>query len=125
MRKINETFMVDMRSKGVALRGDVRKRINRELYDLVYNTYFDAIPLDDIERILNRYDVYLINEDGTPFGAIFTGASGDGHIGLAQRVFNADFVTVGNHVRINNVYLILQWYKMTATGRYEINVYVS
>jgi len=113
----SEYFQVDLRDKGVLLPSYTRKKASKELYNLTYNTYFDGIPIDKIEAILRKYDIYLMNEDGTPFSAIFVGRSSDCYIDLA-------LYTNGEYKRIKNASLALQWYKLES-GRYEINIYLT
>jgi len=104
---------------GFRLLGPVRKRINAEFYKMVYNTYFDAIPLQDISDILNVYNIFLIQEDGLPWSGFLLGDSSQTQIDLAQYDGESD-----SYSWIKNANLQLQWYKMES-GHYEINTYVG
>ena len=87
-----------------------KNKINKKLYALVKNTYFEYIPLDEIKKIFFGNGYYsLVNEDRTEFEAIFCGDNGSTNILISG---------------MNNKWFILQWYKM-ASGRYEINCYIS
>lgn len=77
-----------------------KRKINNALYDLTTNRYFDAIPVAQINAILEPFEMKM--EDG-----IYCGA--DGHL---------------NEQLADNVWLAMTWHKMPS-GRYEIVAYVS
>jgi len=102
-----------------------RKFLNKLLYDLTTpggkTYYFDAIPLKDIDNILAKRNILLIDEEGSPWQGFITGRSGSDYFNIAYReVKNKEKL----HLQIGNSSLALQWYKMPS-GRYEINTYLT
>jgi hypothetical protein len=90
------------------------KPINKELTTLTTNKYFDSIPTQSIQEILDRYNLGKDVETGeNVMDGIYTGAEGrmEAPISKDQR---------GN----TNMMFIMTWYKM-GSGRYEIVVYVG
>lgn len=83
----------------------IRKRINKRLRDL--GTYFDALPIGDVWKIIEE-------EGGNPYGldGIYTGDSATIHVPVAK-----------------NSSLFFQWYKLESTrsdgSQYEVVMYVG
>lgn len=87
------------------------KRANDQLYDLVNNKYFTAIPLDQIFDIVEGAGFHF---DADEKQVILTGRDGKASWDLYDRPGH-----LAKHM------LVLQWHKMDVTGRYEVVAYVS
>lgn len=109
-----------MKFKKIILPIRLRKKINKELTDFTYNTYFSQIPLKDIENILKKYNIILLQEDYTKWSGILLG----NHSSTTFEI--ADNTTIdGNFYKpYKNCLLVLSWYKLES-GRYEILIYIS
>jgi len=92
------------------------KEANKHLLKAMKPCYFDHIPVAEIQAVLKEHQIMLVNEDGTPFEAIFCGRSGHTLIDLA--ICGVCGAVVDNHK------LFLSWYTMPS-GRYEITTYLS
>jgi hypothetical protein len=90
----------------------VRDSINKMILP-VTRVYHDRLPLTDLHRALQSHGVQLVQEDGTPFEAIFCGREGRTTI---------DTATLDGQAFQNC--LVFSWYKMES-GRYEVNAYLS
>lgn len=87
------------------------KKANDQIYDLIHGKYFQAIPVDQLFKIVKdagfRFDpleeeFFLVGRDGK--------ATWQLHDASGREV---------NHM------LVLQWHKMERSGRYEVISYVS
>jgi hypothetical protein len=79
-------------------------------------TYVSHIPINDMSDILNKYGLVLIDDDGAEFEGILTGKEGNTSIDLMDS-FN-------NNKKINHS-LIISWYKMEKSGKFEVVAYVA
>lgn len=106
------------------LNAPLRKRINTELTRLP--NYFNDIPLETIEEILEKYGLLILQEDHTPYQGMFLGAEGQAQIdiGYIQTAQQSEDNEVTFYTPIENAALILTWYKMQS-GKYEIVSYIS
>ena len=91
-------------------KAQIVKKINKEIHKFNIN-YYDAIPLEDIFDILDKYEYTPIQEDGTPWEGFLLGVDS-----------NAIFECV--HPTMKPLFLYLSWYKMSS-GRYEIVTYIN
>jgi len=91
----------------------IKETINRKLYKLTYNTYFDSIPLDTIGTILGESGLRMVDIDGTDWSGFLLGANS-----------RASFYLYDTDNKDSHIYLFMSWYKMPS-GHYEIVVYVS
>jgi hypothetical protein len=89
-----------------------KHKINRKLYDMTFNTYFDSIPLDTITAILAESTVDIVDEAGNKWEGLLLGRSSNTTFALRECT------------KILRCVLWLSWYRMPS-GRYEIVVYVS
>ncbi len=78
-----------------------RNAVNRELTTLC-QTYQDGLPIQQIDEVLEHYGFNATEE------SIYCGREG--------RATHQ----VGDHT-----FLLMTWYKMEVTGRYEVVAYVS
>ncbi len=107
------------------LKAPDRKYINKLLSDLTspnFKTrYFNEIPLGDIDDVLAKRNMLLIDGDeGTPWSGFLTGRAETVHFDVAYKIKDER----GFYTPIINSKLFLQWYKMPS-GKYEITTYLS
>lgn len=112
MKKIITSSWLEKTAQTVKIPPGIKNKVNKALAD-VGKKYWDAIPIVDISGIMSPLGLELVNEDGTPFSAFFTGEEGRASIDLKL-----------NGQQIKNCVLSMQWYKMPS-GRYEIVAYLS
>jgi len=123
--KSKSNYIYETIFKDNTLPANIRKKINVEIANLVNNKYFQPIPLEKISDILNKYDIILLNEDNTEYEGFLTGRTGRANIDMGIKssgVQKNGFVT---YSQIYNSKLILSWYKMEVSGRYEVVAYLS
>lgn len=90
------------------------KLVNKEISQLITNKYFDSIPAQQIQAILDKYNLGKdVETNENVMDGIYTGREGrmDAPVSKDQR---------GNV----NATFIMTWYKMES-GRYEIVSYVG
>jgi hypothetical protein len=109
----------------------VIKLLNASLHKRINKPYYQFIPIGAIEEALEENGFAMVNEDATPFEAIFCG--GDSRTTLPFAVkssYDPEMFKSGGksfpgyHAVVENSFVILSWHKMDS-GKYEINVYVS
>ncbi len=93
--------------------GPVRRATNAFLQGFLTNHYFDSVPLADIQEFLMAHGAEIMDDEGQPFRGFITGREG-------RTTFPIRFK--GNDV---NSMLVLHWYKMPVSGKYEVVAYVS
>lgn len=101
-----------------------RRKLGKEFSVEKFGTYYDEIPLDKIEKILNQYGCILLQEDGTRWSGFMCGASGHCsiEIGYTESMFMMNGMKA--YIPFDNAMLCLAWYKVD-NSRYEITLYVS
>jgi hypothetical protein len=77
------------------------RRVNNALHGLVSNRYFESVPLDTVNALLQTYGFKELEP------TLLCGREGRLHEAVG-----------------NNRWLCLTWYKMES-GRYEVDAYVS
>ena len=75
---------------------------NKQIAALIYNHYFERLPLAEFSEILRRAEIPFESLDG-----IYCGATGRATTRVAD-----------DHI------LVLSWYKMPS-GRFEVTAYIS
>ncbi len=91
----------------------VKKATNQFIYALTKNIYHDAVPLREIHEFLAAHGAEILDDEGQPFRGFITGREG-----------KTTFPITFKGQKVNSV-LVLQWYKMPVTGKYEVVSYVS
>jgi len=113
----------------VTLKTPIKKKINKELINLTTpknkTQYFRAIPLQDIWDILKKYNIVVLQEDGTKWDGFLTGRSAQTYFDIASIDSEVEgYSKYRIHVPYTNAQLALSWYKMSS-GNYEITTYVT
>lgn len=88
-------------------------KVTSQISQVRQDSICDAIKLVQEQGLL-PLGMMLLNEDGTPFEAIFCGEKGRCTIH-----FGAEGQMVENSV------LVMDWYKLSTNGKYDINMYFS
>ena len=105
----------------------IKKKVNKALHSLTTNKHFDSIPLNDIKRILERADLILLQEDGTPWSGFLMGDSASASIVVGDK--NDIVKSYGDSIiavyrPYTNTRLQLSWYRMPS-GKFEVSTYLS
>lgn len=100
----------------------INKRINIEFSRLLDGRYFEMVPISEIMSIMEQQGVVLLQEDDTRFEGFISGREGRASINVGD-INNVD--DDGVYVQFTNSMLILTWYKMEETGRFEVVAYLS
>lgn len=100
---------------------NVKRKVNDDLDRLTKNTYFNSIPVEEIEEVLDKHNIVMLQEDYTEFDGFFTGDDGRENIDLAYK----DSEENGRYEPFMNTSLVLSWYKRQETGHFEIVCYLS
>jgi hypothetical protein len=101
-------------NKPIALKPDIKKKVNKKIYNLTSGKYPAQIPLQDIFDILKEYNIVAVDEAGDPWSGFLTGRDGNAHIDLQT----------SDGMKIKNSLLLLQWHKMDSNN-YEIVCYIT
>lgn len=105
--------------------------LNKSINKRINKPYYQFIPIGAIQEALEENGFSLVNEDATPFEAIFCG--GDSRVSLPfapKASFDPEMFKSGGksypgyRAVVENSFVILSWHKMDS-GKYEITVYVS
>lgn len=102
-------------------------KINKDLQKVMKKTYFKAIPLKEISDVLKKYNVILLQEDGTEWDGFLIGG-----VDKTEQVYfdlgwmdKVDTKTgVVRYERIPDSMLALSYYKMPS-GKYEVIAYLT
>lgn len=107
-------------SKIQTLNTSIKNKINRAIYRIVGNKYFDKIPLQDIFDVLDKFDIVILQEDNSKWSGILVGRYGQTYFPVASKNSNIGDV----YVHFKNTLLALSWYKMQSDN-YEIVSYMT
>lgn len=124
--KVSTVLGYKVVSKKLNLKGSIKKKIDKEIGDLLTpknrTRYFKNIPLDDLFDILDKYGIVPLQEDNTKWSGMLVGREGKASIMLAPK----DTIDGQKmYTPFNNTMLILTWYKMEPSGKYEVISYLS
>lgn len=87
----------------------------RKIINGLNSKYHNAIPLDDAINAAMVSGLQVIDEDGEDWEGFVCGKEG-------HTTFNMKDVATN---KIVNNMLVLSWYKMPVSGKYEVNFYFS
>ena len=104
-----------IKESDLRIKATFKKKLNNLISDIMAPNYFREFPIDEIDGVLRKNGLMLVQEDGTPWEGFFTGREGRANIELA---------TTDTNEIIENCTLALTWYKM-GSGKYEIVAYLS
>lgn len=103
----------------------IKNKMNKQISMLMKKTYFGKIPLQDLFNILEDYGIVPIQEDGTYWSGMLVG----GVKNTEQVYFDLAWADSKDGERyteeIPNANLVVSYYKMPQSGRYEVISYIS
>lgn len=109
-----------LKSKAASVDATVKAglaKIKRDFEKLMSKNYFDSVPLDEIQDLLEAQKLSLLQEDNTVWSGLLTGRQGRTNINIG--------LETPEGYSPSRYYLALQWYKMEGTGKWEVNAYFS
>jgi hypothetical protein len=99
----------------------LRTSMNRAISTFLAPTYFDRIPLENLDRILREHGLALIQEDKTLWSGMLCGD--EAHclfdVGVYHEGMGSDEL-----LEATKFVLALSWYRM-GSGRFEVISYIS
>ena len=118
-----------------------RSKMNRELTKVLKQTYFEAIPLDKMFKVLDKYGLVPLQEDNTKWSGILTGGTKKTEevnfpLGwkkmpekdIKKRGYEGSKITYpnsnGQYFAVPNALLRMTYYKMQS-GKYEVIGYIT
>ncbi len=123
--------MIKIKEGRSTLSSSVKSKLNRAIHDLVTNTYFREIPLDEIIDILEREGILLLQEDFTPWAGFLLGHDEQVYFTLGDKNQIKDNYGKDNQGRdllayepYTNAMLAMSYYKMSS-GKFEIVAYIT
>jgi len=106
------------RKKKLTLKQNERKKVNRRLTKL--DNYHIQIPIQDIQNILNQFDMIMLQEDYTEWSGMLLGERGQEYFDVGP----IDSYDGRFYKPYDNTSLALSWYTMPS-GKYEIVTYLT
>ncbi len=104
--------------KAIRIKTKEANKVTRDLHP-VNTTYHEAVPIDEISRILLNHGLVLLQEDHRKWSGFFCGSEGRATFELA---LDGSEDTSSQYEALGNC-LLLSWYRMPS-GRFEINSYM-
>jgi len=122
--KIAQEILVNMSQKRVPLFGGVKNKINSDLNNI--GDHFSQIPLGTIQTILKKYNIHLLQEDGTAWSGFLVGGKDCGEDGAEEQraTFDMAIKDGENKYSLLKCWLHMTWCKLSS-GRYEVIKYIS
>jgi hypothetical protein len=117
-------FAVDLASKHKAIKPMIKSMINKEIHAL--GNYFNQIPLEQIFAIFKKYDVVMLQEDGTKWSGFVTTQGDCG----SEKAYKNGPMTFELAVKTESGYLpstnaLIMTACTMPSGRIEIVAYIS
>jgi hypothetical protein len=102
-----------------------RNKANKEIQKVLKKTYFSSIPLNEIEKALNKFGLTMIAEDYKGWSGFLTG----GVDKTEQVYFDLGWMDekglIDNTFKVvPNAMLAMTYYKMPS-GKYEVIAYIT
>ena len=109
------------------LKAGVKSKINKGLQKVLKKTYFKAIPLDEMFKVLEKEGVVPLQEDNTYWSGLLIGGSDktqmvNFNLGWANEFQKVHGIKM--YQAIPNSTLNMSYYKMPS-GKYEVIGYVG
>ena len=93
------------------------KSLNVRVRELLAPTYFESIPLEGIDEILQSEGLALIQEDNTRWSGFLVGSDSQALIGIGK-VNGTEMLDSTKNA------LMISWYRMNS-GRWEVIGYIA
>jgi len=115
--------IISVSAKEPRLDSRIRQGINGKIHDMITGRFFESVSaaVEPMFSLLESNGIVALQEDGTKFSGIFTGAKGDAKIDLAPSNSKDD---KGFYTPFTNSIFVLTWYKV-ADQKFEIVAYLS
>ena len=99
-----------------------RKAVQNNVHAILKETYFDSIPLDEINKALQKNGMIMLQEDNTEWAGLLVGYEGECWIELApvNTIKNEEYGKT--YQPYKNTGLRLSWYKSDARKSRKIEV---
>lgn len=116
-------FAVDLGGKTKSIQGVIKSRANKEIHSL--GNYFSQIPLDQIFSILLKYNIVVLQEDGTKWSGFVTsqGDCGSEKATQGPMKFELAVKTENGYSMSNNV--LLMTVCTMPSNKLEVLAYIS
>lgn len=112
-------------ARGNSIPAALRKSLQKAVAEVLKPTFFTQIPISDIDQALRANGCLLVQEDGTPWSGFLTGREGRAQLDIAPLANVQNNESFDQYVPFDNTVLLIMWYKMEQTGRYEVTGYIS
>lgn len=102
-----------------------RKLVSKAISALLKPTYFNEIPICDIKKTLADHSLVLLQEDNTEWSGFLMGSNAHvlftlGHKSTAVKQFEENV-----YQPLDNVGLLIAWYRDASRPRIEVTGYIS
>lgn len=104
-----------------------RKMISEAVNEAVPVSYYDEIPLKEIDESLRKRGFLLLQEDDTPWAGMLLGSEGSTTITIGRKAGATKHEWGETHQPIENSMLALSWYRDEKRGdrRYDVVAYAT
>ena len=102
----------------------LRNKINKDITKLLKPTYFNSIPLKQIQKILDKNGLVLLQEDQTEWSGWLLGGTKDTQVVTFHLGWKETKDDDGRYQVVPNMSLNLSYFVMPS-GKYEVIAYVS
>jgi hypothetical protein len=114
--------------KRVLINAKLRRKAQKVVQDILKNTYFDYIPIGELDEALQNIGIVMLQEDFTEFDGVFVGNEGHALIRLAPiETGDHEHYAIPVYLPYENCALSLSWYKSENRSSTPIEVigYIS
>lgn len=114
-------------SKKVLKVGD-RKKLNADLQKILKPTYFKAIPLEQMFKVLEKHGLVPLQEDNTYWSGFLMGGVKNTEMvnfNLGYKDEYKEEHRLKRYMAVPNAVLVMTYYKMPQSGNFEVIAYVS
>jgi hypothetical protein len=105
-----------------------KKKVMKDLWTLLKPTYFKSIPLDQMFKILEKHGMVPLQEDNTYWSGLLIGGSKKTEMVTFPLGWKDEDVSdrgIKRYMAVPNSVLTMSYYKMDASGKFEVIAYVS
>jgi len=110
------------------LKAGERNKVNKDIQKLLKPTYFKQIPLDKLFKIIEKHNMIVLQEDMTEWSGFLMGGVKETEMvnfTLGWKHDESGLKSFKTYMAVPNAMLVLTYYKMPASGNYEVISYVS
>ena len=110
------------------LKAGERNKVNKDIQKLLKPTYFKQIPLDKLFKIIEKHGMIVLQEDMTEWSGLLIGGVKQTEMvnfTLGWKHEESGLKSFKTYMAVPNATLVLTFYKMPHSGKYEVIAYVS